>query len=364
MSTEEIDFDERVRLADAPREKTRADELRAALVTTTNLDDIPEPEPLIDKLLFLDSLAWLYGAPGCGKSFIAIDIAGCVGTGETWQSFPVRMRGPVLYLVAEGVSGVKQRVRAWEASMGVRMENVHFLPIAVQASNATEWAALIEVIADLKPVLVVVDTQARVTVGMEENSATEMGRFVQRVELLRLASGACILVIHHTGRGGEHMRGSIAMDGAASTLIKVVKADDILTIECGKQKDASEFDQFGLRMVPFETSIVLSGTDGFIPSTVDSPGVRKFVGEWSQAFGTDWTSWTRLVDGTGTPSSTLGRRIRALVNAGVVEEKGEDRSKRYRLRRVPESHESHISPIEVDGSGTSTPVNSPTVPPP
>jgi hypothetical protein len=315
--------------------ETPLDRLRNALVDTAGLDNIPEPEPLVHGILFRDSLAWLYGAPGCGKSFMAIDIAGCIGTGEPWQGYGPAEQGPVLYLVAEGVTGVKQRVRAWEHSMRTAMTGVQFLPVAVQASNATEWNALVQLAAELRPALVVVDTQARVTVGMEENSAKEMGEFVHRVEQLRKATAACVLVVHHTGRGGEHMRGSIAMDGAATTMIKVEKGEDILQVECTKQKDAPEFDSFRLRLVSYEMSAVLSLIEG--PLTVDSghPAVRAMLTEWWNTHETDFVSATTLIEQKIVTKATFYRTAKALEKTGVVEVKQAGNGKRYRLLREP-----------------------------
>lgn len=318
---------------DAP---SRLEQLRAALVDTDGLESIPEPEPLIPGVLYRDSPAWLYGAPGCGKSFVAIDMAGCVGTGQVWQGYGPAEKGLVLYLVAEGVSGVKQRVRAWEHSMGVRMTGVLFLPIAVQASNATDWQAFVDLVADLQPALVVIDTQARVTVGMDENSNTEMGVLVHRVEALRKASGACVLTIHHTGRNGEHLRGAIAIDGAAATTIKVEKSEEIVELTCTKQKDAAEFDSFRLRLVEYETSAVLTPIHG--PSTVDTsqPAVRKMLVEWWESHESDWVSASNIIKGKIAAESTFHRTVKALERAGLVTTTGERSSKRYRLLRKPE----------------------------
>ena len=45
-----------------------ADRLRSLLLTTEQLAAIPPPEPLIGDLLYLDSLAMLYGLSGVGTS--------------------------------------------------------------------------------------------------------------------------------------------------------------------------------------------------------------------------------------------------------------------------------------------------------
>jgi hypothetical protein len=339
----------RCKLCDQPRDHSRhgpaqpsedrtekLDRLRAALVDTDGLENIPEPEPLVPGVLYKDSPAWLYGEPGCGKSFVAIDLAGCVGTGEIWQGFGPAVQGQVIYLVAEGVTGIKQRVRAWEGSMGTKMTGVQFLPVAVQASNDSEWQALVDLAAEIRPALIVIDTQARITVGMEENSNTEMGRLVHRIEQLRKASGACVLTIHHTGRAGDHMRGAIAIDGAATTTIKVEKSEDVLNLTCTKQKDAPAFDAFRLRLVSYQESAILSPIHGSVGIDMGQPAVRKMLVEWWDSHETDWVSRKDILDAKIAARETFHRATKALEKTGLVETKGEGSTKRYRLRNKPE----------------------------
>ena len=91
---------------------SRRGQLQAAILNSYSLDGLPAPEALIDGILYHDTLAWLHGKPGHGKSFLALDWAGCVSTGLPWQGRVVTL-GPVLYVIAEGVTGLRQRVRAW-----------------------------------------------------------------------------------------------------------------------------------------------------------------------------------------------------------------------------------------------------------
>lgn len=62
-----------------PDEMTPAELIKSRLITTAELRHIPRPKPLLDGLLYLDSLAMLYGPSGGGKSFVAVDIAMTVG---------------------------------------------------------------------------------------------------------------------------------------------------------------------------------------------------------------------------------------------------------------------------------------------
>ncbi|UGQ15026.1 helicase RepA family protein [Yinghuangia sp. ASG 101] len=212
------------------------------LLGTRDLGKIPPVRPLIADMLFLDSIGRMNGPSGHGKSFVSLGMSGCVGTGLLWHGRRVH-QGPVVYIVAEGIHGVVKRVRAWEQAHGREMDNVWFLPEPVQIKSP-EWDIVIEACARIQPVLIVLDTQARVTVGVEENSASEMGVVVHRLEALRAATGACVLLVHHKGLNGDHGRGSTAVKGAMQTEFSVEKKGDkarpqvILTTD--KQKDTEE----------------------------------------------------------------------------------------------------------------------------
>jgi hypothetical protein len=310
-----------------------ADLLRSKLVTSAQLDDIPDPDPLVgDDILFRDSLAWMVGKPGCGKSFTALDLAGCVATGLSWHGHRVVDAGPVLYLVAEGVRGVKQRVRAWEKAMSQPMEGVVFLPVAVQAKNAGQWKALIEVAAAMRPFLIVVDTQARVTVGMEENSNSEMGEFVAQVERLRAASGACVLMVHHIGRNGETGRGATTIDGALSTVVRVTKDGDRVTLECTKNKDGAEWEPVNLRAIPFDGSVVLGEWTG-------SPGTGqasvRWLTEWWEIHKDEWISTGVVLKTVPVSESSFHRVKRALLDDGRLRRQGKGSATRYQVPSQP-----------------------------
>jgi hypothetical protein len=67
---------------------------------------------IVGNYLAADSLALIFGDPGCGKSFVAIDLACHVATGRTWRGNRVK-EGLVLYIAGEGRNGLSKRFRAW-----------------------------------------------------------------------------------------------------------------------------------------------------------------------------------------------------------------------------------------------------------
>lgn len=220
--------------------------LRAELLTANQVACRPNPRPLVNGLLDLDSEAWMIGKPGTFKSFVALDLAGHIGLGKPWGGRRVH-QGTVLYIVAEGVNGMTLRVRAWQDRYGP-MDGVYFLPRPVQVNGrqgtvSEGWQALVELAAELEPALVVIDTQARVTVGLKENDATDLGVYVEAVRLMREATTGCVLTIHHIGRNGTDSRGSNAIDGAQGTELRLDRKDAKgrqVELIMDKQKDMAD----------------------------------------------------------------------------------------------------------------------------
>jgi AAA domain len=308
---------------DAPS-PARLDVLRGRLLDPAAVVKLPPPEPLIDGLLFLNSLAWLHGKPGSGKSLIALDWAACVGTGLPWQGREVT-QGGVLYVVAEGTSGLPQRVAAWEDHAGT-MTGVQFLPEAVQIANGDSWS-FAELAAELRPRLIVLDTQARVSVGMEENSAKDMGRLIDAGERVRERSGACVLFVHHEPRNGENMRGSTALEGGAVTEMRTAKDDDLITLSCLKQKDAAEFGPIRLALQPRLDSVVV------VRATREtSTAASSLMSHWLATFDeTVAVSVAMLVETSKLSRATVYRAIKDLVSDGSIVNVGTAKQARYKL---------------------------------
>lgn len=228
---------------DEEGESDPVQELMDQFLTLEQLEELPDLAPLVPGVLDLDTLNRVTGRSNHGKTFAMIDLAGRVATGTDWNGKPVT-RGLVAYVAAEGVQGFRKRARAWESRHGLVMgENMRVLPMPVQTTDVLRWARLVQALKRLGPVLVVFDTQARITVGQEENSAKDMGKVVDQVEKVRQATGACTVLVHHLGHQGDHARGSSAVVGAVSTEIRVKKDDDgRITLSCAKQKDHEEFE--------------------------------------------------------------------------------------------------------------------------
>jgi bifunctional DNA primase/polymerase-like protein/AAA domain-containing protein len=304
------------------------DQLLARMMSRDDLDTIEPPTPLIEGLLDLESESWVIGQPGGFKSFVALDWAAHVALGLPWRGCEVT-QGDVVYVVAEGKKGIPGRVKAWEATYGKRLDSVHFLPEPVQVKGedtrhtgkpGVEWMTLVGACVRIKPRMIILDTQARITLGLNENDASEAGTLIEAVRLLKEHTGACVLVVHHTGRAGENARGSSAIDGAQDTELRVDRpqareARQQLTasIKIDKQKDGSEAQGWEIKMRVVEvgtdtrgrtlTSLAIEPLDPYATqaSTLQEvdPGQAVRIQDPQ-----DWT-WA-LVDN---PKSTVKRQI-------------------------------------------------------
>ena len=245
-------------------------------------------EPLIKGLLYRETLTSITGAYGSLKTFVALDIALCVASGTTWHQREVR-KGKVWYLLAEGVSGLRDRVSAWRDEWALwndaetsplDLSGFRVLPRAVQVKDDTAWAMLCHLAARERPDLIVVDTKARFTAGYEENSASETGDVVARIDALKRLSGGTVLVVHHTGWSGDRMRGSSAWGGALDTDILVEKTGDDsaprAVVKVVKQKDAEPLKPFELQTRKVDLGVDVDGeivtSLAFDANPLETPG--------------------------------------------------------------------------------------------
>lgn len=244
-------------------------------LTVEQMDSLPPLVPLVDGVLDMDTVNRVVGRSNHGKTFVMVDLACRVVTGTPWNGRAVR-QGLVVYMAAEGAHGLRKRVRAWEEANGLSVgPGLLVLPEPVQVTHEDTWKLFRRAVRHLGPVLVVLDTQARITVGAEENAAKDMGIMVEQLERLRREGGACVALVHHLGHSGDQGRGSSSVIAAMSTEIRVERTDSgEVKVVCAKQKDHEFFPDFTGELVPVEStdSAALSWpeTDPF-----DDPGTPE-----------------------------------------------------------------------------------------
>lgn len=241
---------------------------RFVLQTAAAVEAMPPPAWAVDGHIVERTFVVMFGASGSGKSFAALALAASKATGVAWYGVPTNEPGCVVYVVAEGLGGFGKRITAWRRAHPKMVPRR--LMLLGQAVNLTARADVEEFITLLaeqpdRPVLVIFDTLARCMVGGDENSTRDMGLVVDAIHQLIDRIGCTVVVVHHTGHGGDRERGSSALRGAADTSIRVAAEDGVIRLTCEKQKDAEQFSPMNLKLVAIE------GTESAI-LTLTAPG--------------------------------------------------------------------------------------------
>ncbi|WP_078662345.1 AAA family ATPase [Streptomyces bicolor] len=297
----------------------------ADALSTDTLDSIPDHEPLIADFINRDTLSRIFGPPKSLKSFIALSMAAAIGTGERWFGYATNQT-PVLYVVAEGARGIRPRVRAWEEMNGRKMTGVTFYPRAVQIGEDDQMRQLIAYARQGGYGFVIFDTQARCTVGHEENSNSEMGKIVARLDKLREHTQAGAMLVHHSGNEGGRARGATAILAAIDSEFEVKrdKGTARVTVKSVAQKDMAEAPDLAVEAVKTGDSLALRAAGAF---TAEPISVKIIVtGKQAQTlcgiaeFGEIGASPTGVAERLGRKEerSTIGTHMGALKRKGLI----------------------------------------------
>ena len=185
---------------------------------------VPPVDWVVENIVVAGEATLLVADGGAGKSFFAMALSLAVAGGEPFLGNPVK-QGRVMYVDEEGSPDLAlQRLHQLGAT-DEQKRNLDYLNfVGVDLVRFPE--KLIEDVHATNPVLVVIDSHAKVARMGEENSNNEMGR-VWDDGFLKLArdTRAAVLVIHHTSSYGGS-RGATQIRNSADQVLTMTKNDD------------------------------------------------------------------------------------------------------------------------------------------
>jgi len=233
---------------------------------------------IVKGVLDQGAMSVVYGPSNSGKTFFALDLAFHIAAGAQWRGLRVK-RSCVLYLAAEGGRGVSNRIAALRRETGAKG-----IPLALRRAgmDLLQSEADLQTVYDLAketqarepdaPMLIVIDTLSRVMAGGDENSAADMTSLIRNIDAIREATGAHIMVVHHTGKDAARgARGHSSLRAATDTEIEVQSEDGNRAAMVTKQRDyqGGETFAFSLKSVALGqdqdgdevTSCIIEATD-------------------------------------------------------------------------------------------------------
>ena len=239
------------------------------------LDDLGKFKPvtwLIPSRLAVGESHVLWGKGDSFKSFLALH----------WSMSLAYAGAIVIYVVAEGASGLVARTHAWQRANGWEVDapGMLFVPRGVNLHERRAVDTWIEAMrvqlgewysdrpeSQRHPVLVVFDTLARNFVGGDEVSPRDMGLFVEGVERVRRGLGCATLVIHHSDKAGGAERGTESLRNSCFAMYRMdrvaVSASGsgfAAKLTCDRIKDFSRPEPQVVEFQLVETDLKVSGS--------------------------------------------------------------------------------------------------------
>jgi hypothetical protein len=305
---------------------------RFRLYDDEELGSFPPVEwfPGLEGVLPKRELVGLYGPGDSYKSFTVLD----------WALHIASLGLPVLYIAAEGASGLRARIEAWKQLRGIdSLPSLRVMPTPMKMHEETDVLAFVasvelQVAGWGTPVLVVVDTLARNFVGGNENSPQDMGLFVDGAELIRDKFKCAVNVVHHSTKDGSSERGTESLRNASFAMFRFERTGSrTATVTCDRMKDAERPKPVKLKPEvvelkpdedgkprsslvacwPFEEELV---SDGPLPDDwrVKQALMDAAIVEYLRDHGTglDRCSQRQVCKGVSGRDSTVAERLKAL----------------------------------------------------
>jgi hypothetical protein len=237
----------------ASPEPETTDAPRFTLTRAGEYAKVAECRDFVEGMLCDGTLARIYGPPASAKSFLALELARCVATGEPFGGRAVEA-GAVCYLALEGQAGLANRLAAMQKTGRSLGDDFFICPdefSALLESDVNELAAAINSAGSFR--LIVVDTQARTIEGGDENSSADIGQLTKSMGSLIRLTKAAVLLLHHPGkdtsRGG---RGHSSVLGAVDSEFEISVVDKdgekSRVVSTKKQKDLPMGEDFAFRL--------------------------------------------------------------------------------------------------------------------
>ncbi|MGO9741684.1 MAG: AAA family ATPase [Roseiarcus sp.] len=172
---------------------------------------------LVDGLWSEEAVGIIGCEPKCCKSFLALDLAVSVATGEPClRRFAVRRPGRVLLYAAEdALHIVRRRLDGICVAAGLDLADIDVQVITAPSLRLdldADRASLDETVARLKPRLLVLDPFVRGR-RIDENISGEAPPLLAYLRELQRRHSVAVVLVHHAHKGAGNMRAGQALRG-------------------------------------------------------------------------------------------------------------------------------------------------------
>lgn len=221
-------------LAPAPGSMTRTLRTVPALGSL----DIPERQPVLGDWFMEGDLGFIYAPRGLGKTWFALGMATAITNGTAFGPWQAAARRSILYVDGEmPCQALRARVSGMGAGEGFVVLNheayFHLEGGVLNFASPTAQHELTSLLLAQGITIVFLDNLSCLFSGMKENDADDWESVLGWLLTLRRHRIA-VVVVHHSGRNKETMRGTSRREDAAFWVIRLDAVND-------EQRDGAAF---------------------------------------------------------------------------------------------------------------------------
>ena len=246
---------------------------------------VPPPE-LIEGLVSDNSLNFIYGYPGVGKSIFLAELAACLAEGREFFSHHCA-QSLVIIACEEDFNGMREKNAAVHCAKmlsgfddivigtlgdeGLRL--IGDIGSTVERINEAFYDAEEHLVRrtgrtpdkSLKKVLII-DTLASLCAGGEENSSKDMSTVLEGLKQIKASGVNAIFVAHHCGKdASSRLRGHSNLEGRADNIWRLRKIREQTQVYVEKAKHHRNGAEFWFEIATTEVPFQNAGVRKSLP---------------------------------------------------------------------------------------------------
>ena len=244
--------------------------------TADGLEIARPVQQLIKGILPQRGTVLLSGQSQAGKTFIATDMAVAVASGQEFFGKPVKRRGGVVIIAAEGMGGLQNRLIAAKVSRGLSKALPILWPHTIgNLLNERDLQAMLDKLTQahlyfqqkfgVPLVLTIIDTITKACGMKDENANAEIVKVCKEVlDRIDAHTKALTAAVHHMGKDQEAgPRGGSAWTGNVDNVLATLAEREPNTGQCGNRSLFLSKNRDGVEgpLSGFELKFIELGTD-------------------------------------------------------------------------------------------------------